>query len=221
LSVGAPATARLGFISGEGPLVDALAGALAPQHRIVVPDEGPDPWAASSRASLDTFRVDLASAPPLDAVVVCTWPAIARVAPAIAIDVDSWTELVERPIARWTSALVGAVQRCADGGSVVAVVELPAALDVAGHLAHVVVGEAISTHARSLALAEGRRGVRVNVVSTQLSSAPVRPMGSPPPLASFPGRAEHEVAGAVRLLLDPASSGITGTVVRADCGRAW
>ena len=154
-------------------------------------------------------------------MVLCTWPASSLTEPAVAIAADAWTHHVEWPIACWAAALVGAVARCADGGSVVVVAVVPAALDVTGHLAHVVVGEAITALARSLALAEGRRGVRVNVVSTQLHTAPARPMGSPPPLAGFPGRAGIEVAGAVRLLLDDDAGGITGTVVRADSGRAW
>jgi NAD(P)-dependent dehydrogenase (short-subunit alcohol dehydrogenase family) len=214
LRTAAGPASRVGFIGGHGSLVDALAAALAPDTRVVVPEPSANPWSDSSRLAL-TVR------DPLDAVVVCTWPSTAHAEAAVTIGLDDWTRLVEWPIACWTSALAGAVSSCADGGSVVAVVELPAALDVAGHLAHVVVGEAVSAHARSLALAEGRRGVRVNVVSTELMSAPERPMGSPPPLATFPGRAEHEVAGAVRWLLDPASSGVTGTVLRADCGRAW
>jgi hypothetical protein len=223
LSVATAPPGTVAFIGGEGPLVEALAGALAPACRVRVPDAraGTDPWGDGARNGLDRFRAEFADDAPCDAVVVCTWPAELEPADAVGIGSDAWVDRVEWPIARWSSALVGAVQRCADGGSVVVVTELPAALDVAGHLAHVVLGEAIGALARSLALSAGHRGVRVNVVTTQVSSAPERPMGSPPPLASFPGQAEHEVAGAVRLLLDPASAGITGTVVRADCGRAW
>ena len=212
---------RLGFLGGDSPLVDALAAALGPDHRASVPDVRADPWAGPTRDALDSFRGTFAAAGRLEAVVLCTWPAASLTRPAAAFAVGEWMKHVEWPIACWSNALVAAVERCDDGGSVVVVAELPAALDVAGHLPHVVVGEALTALARSLALAEGRRGVRVNVVSTEILTAPEQPMGSPPPLRSFPGRAETEVAGAVRLLLDPGASGITGTVVRADCGRAW
>ncbi len=217
----APLTRRVGFIGGPGELVDALAAGLAIDDRVVVPGPFAHPWGASSIEALDAFRAGLAASEPLDAVVLCTWPASCLTEPAEGIASDAWTRHVEWPIACWAATLIGAVGRCADGGSVVVVAELPAALDVTGHLAHVVVGEAVTALARSLALAEGRRGVRVNVVSTQLHSAPARPMGSPPPLAGFPGRAHIEVAGAVRLLLDDDAAGVTGTVVRADSGRAW
>jgi NAD(P)-dependent dehydrogenase (short-subunit alcohol dehydrogenase family) len=72
---------------------------------------------------------------------------------------------------------------------------------------------------RSLAASEGPRRVRVNAVTTELFTAPDVLTGAPPPLASFPGRIDVEVAGAVRMLLSPDSLGVTGTVVRAAGGR--
>jgi NAD(P)-dependent dehydrogenase (short-subunit alcohol dehydrogenase family) len=73
---------------------------------------------------------------------------------------------------------------------------------------------------RSLAAIEGARGVRVNAVMTEVHTAPATPLGAAPALATFPGRIEVEVAGAVRLLLSTDAAGITGTALAADCGRA-
>ena len=67
----------------------------------------------------------------------------------------------------------------------------------------------------------GARGVRANVVGTEIATAPELLLGLAPPLPSFPGTVDQQVAGAVRLLLSPDASGITGTLVRADSGRAW
>lgn len=212
---------RIGFVGASGFDTEELRVALQPDDSVWVPTRRSPPWTSEGADALGGLVTELAGRPLCDGVVVCTWEPTPLLAPAIDIDTEPWEEHVEWAIACWSSALVGAVQWCNDGGSVVAVAELPAALDVSGHLATVVVGEAISALCRSLALGEGARGVRVNVVSTQIVSAPINPMGSPPPLASFPGQADIEVAGAVRMLLDPGSAGVTGTVVRADCGRAW
>jgi NAD(P)-dependent dehydrogenase (short-subunit alcohol dehydrogenase family) len=72
---------------------------------------------------------------------------------------------------------------------------------------------------RSLAAAEGGRGVRVNAVLS------ARPVASPAltgsaPLTTFPGRVDVEIAGAVRMLLSDDSAGITGTALVATGSRA-
>ena len=67
----------------------------------------------------------------------------------------------------------------------------------------VTVAEGLLTLVRSLAAREGGRQVRVNAVTTELFTAPAVLAGSPPPLASFPGRVDVEVAGAVRMLGSP------------------
>jgi hypothetical protein len=61
----------------------------------------------------------------------------------------------------------------------------------------------------------------VNAVGTQISTAPEKLLGLAPALSSFPGTIHKEVAGAVRMVLSPDASGVTGTLVRADSGRAW
>jgi NAD(P)-dependent dehydrogenase (short-subunit alcohol dehydrogenase family) len=84
----------------------------------------------------------------------------------------------------------------------------------------VTVAEGVLTLVRSLAAREGGREVRVNAVTTELLTAPPVLAGPPPPLPSFPGRAEVDVAGAVRMLLSSDAIGITGSTVRAAGGRA-
>jgi hypothetical protein len=42
-----------------------------------------------------------------------------------------------------------------------------------------------------------------------------------PPLSTFPGAVDKEVAAAVQMLSGPGVQGVTGTVVHADAGRSW
>ena len=84
-----------------------------------------------------------------------------------------------------------------------AVIELPSAIDAFGHGAVVTVAEGLLTLVRSLAAREGGRQVRVERGDDRLFTAPAVLAGSPPPLASFPGRVDVEVAGAVQMLGSP------------------
>src|SRR5262249_37930464 len=136
----------------------------------------------------------------------------------VELDDAGWCLAAEWETALWFAALQAATAACADGGAIVVVVERPVSLDAEGRAPLVAVAEGVITFARSLALGEGGR---TNTVSTEVATAPARLFGSPPPLASFPGRAEVEVAGAVRMLLSADAAGLSGSVVRADCGRAW
>jgi NAD(P)-dependent dehydrogenase (short-subunit alcohol dehydrogenase family) len=216
------------YIGAAVPSTWVLADAVGATVRIVAPDlgtdppgyAGPDPWRGPAADRLAAFRAEIAAL-DADRIVVCTWSGDTAPADAVEVDLDRWRRDVESPLAWWSSAVVAAATSCRDGGSVVVVVEHPAALDAAGHSTTVAVGEGLFALARSAALAMGARRVRVNVVSTEVSTAPRSPLGSPPPLASFPGRVEVEVAGAVRMLLGDDAVGVTGTVVRADCGRSW
>ena len=153
-------------------------------------------------------------------VVVCTWLAPAPSAPLIDLEPRQWRRQVEWPTALWFATLVAAAGRCRDGG-------------VGGRrswtgrppstrsatAAAVVVAEGVTNVVRSLAAREGERGVRVNAVVTSRDTVPHELLGSPPPLATFPGRIDVEVAGAVRALLSADAAGITGTAVAATCGR--
>lgn len=129
--------------------------------------------------------------------------------------------LVEYELGLWFEASVAAARRCSDGGSMVIVAERPAALDSPGHSETVTVAEGLATLARSLGINEGDRGVRVNQLVTELFTAPDTLLGLAPLLESFPGTIGNEIAGAVRMLWSSDASGVTGTVLRADCGRSW
>lgn len=171
--------------------------------------------------ALDGWRGDLLEGDPVDRVVVAVWVGEQVQQDLAGTGYDDWVERCEVPLARWWAAMGVAARRCADGGAVVAVVERPPPLDVAGWGPAAAVADAAENMARSLARAEGGRGVRANAVTT-----PVRlhrpPLVDPQPsLATYPGRVDREVAGAVRMLLGDDAAGVTGTVVHADSGRSW
>jgi NAD(P)-dependent dehydrogenase (short-subunit alcohol dehydrogenase family) len=152
-------------------------------------------------------------------VVVCTWADAVPAVPLVELDAASWRRQVEWPTALWFVTLVAAAGRCGDGGSLVAVVDRPAALDAVGQAPAVTVAEGVVNLVRSLAAREGKRGVRVNAVVSSLHTDTSGLLGSPPPLATFPGRIDVEVAGAVRMLLSDDAAGITGNAVPATAGR--
>ncbi|MBM4385401.1 MAG: SDR family oxidoreductase [Deltaproteobacteria bacterium] len=139
----------------------------------------------------------------------------------LGVDPASWLARAEDPIARWVFALGVAAARCWDDGAIVAVIDRPAPLDCAGFAPESAAADAACALVRSLARSEGARGVRVNAVVTSARLAPATPVAPAPPLASFPGRLEREVVGAVRMLLADDASGVTGQVIAADCGRTW
>ena len=171
--------------------------------------------------TLEHWRGDVAAGPPVDAVVVAVWPAEVASGSLTSLTDAEWMARAEDPLLRWPVALGAAVARCADGGTVVAVVERPAPLDAAGWAPESGVADAVEALVRSLARSEGPRGVRVNAVTTPARVAPASPVAPAPSLPTFPGSVDGEVVGAVRLLLGADGSGVTGTVVHADCGRSW
>jgi hypothetical protein len=121
-----------------------------------------------------------------------------------AITPEQWRQRLEMPFTLGFAALQLAAASCADGGAIVLVLRVPERLDAAGHAPAIAVAEGLQTAARSVALAEAHRGVRVNTVMTAAD------------LASAGGG--REVAGAVRALLGSDAAGITGQVVRARGG---
>lgn len=173
-------------------------------------------WAAP----VEEWRSSTADGPAVERVVVAAWTTDPGPATDLSqVGVDEWVARHEAPFARWFAAMGVAAARCADGGSVVAVVEQPSPLDCAGWAAETGVADAVGALARSLARSEGPRGVRVNTVTT-----PARlvqpPVGQPPPpLDTFPGTVAVEVAGAVRALLGRDSVGVTAGTIHADSGR--
>lgn len=202
------------------PSTGALAAALDATV-LRAPDRPADRgWGPTGHAELEAWRAEVAAAPADGRVVVCTWADPGPATPLAELDPEAWRALVEWPTALWFTTLVAAARRCPDGGAVVAVVERPATLDAPARATTVAVADGVRNLVRSLAAVEGARGVRVNAVTTALHTAPDVLVGAAPPLPTFPGRVEVEVAGAVRLLLSPDAAGITGTSLPADGGRS-
>lgn len=200
-------------------LADALGAIAMPGCPATPPDAG---WGWAGHEGLATWRAAIEATTVASQVVVCAWPtdlASPRPVPLVDLAPADWRAQVEWPTALWFTTLVAAVERCSDGGSLVAVVERPATLDAAGRAAEVAVADGVVNLVRSLAAREGGRGVRVNAVLTALGTDPSTLLGAAPPLASFPGRIRVEVAGAVRALLSADTTGVTGTALAAECGR--
>jgi len=201
--------------------VSGLAAALA-ADLVAVPEAtgGGVDWAWADE--LEDWRRTAASGPPAERVVVAVWPENLGPPGELAdAPLDEWIARAEVGFARWFAALGVAARRCTDGGAIVALVERPAPLDCAGWAPETGGADAVEAMVRSLARSEGARGVRVNAVTTPLRSTRLPVVDPAPSLATFPGRVDHEVAGAVRLLLGGDAAGVTGTVVHADCGRSW
>jgi NAD(P)-dependent dehydrogenase (short-subunit alcohol dehydrogenase family) len=180
-------------------------------------DAGSWEWAAE----LESWRDRESSGQTFDRIVVAVWADQLTAGPAIGLDPAGWEARAEQPLTRWAVALGCAVSRCADGGSIVPVVDGPTTLECAGWAPETAVAEGVRALSRSLALSEGARGVRVNLVSTPARFPFGELMHPAPPLATFPGTLDREVAGAVRMLLSPDAVGVTGGIVHADAGRAW
>ena len=176
------------------------------------------PWAAE----LDSWRADAGSGAAHPQVVVAVWDEEVPASVSLAdLDAEGWFARHEAPFARWFAAMGVAAGRCADGGTIVAVIERPSPLDCAGRAAEAGLAEAVESMVRSIARAEGHRDVRVNAVTTPTRLAPTHVVDPAPSLARHPGSVHTDVLGAVRLLLDDGAVGVTGTVLDADDGRSW
>jgi NAD(P)-dependent dehydrogenase (short-subunit alcohol dehydrogenase family) len=208
------------FIGTNSSDAAQLARSLGAPDPITCPGApAAESWTWDWSRALEAWMGEVGAIPETDQVVVCTW--VDPVPDTALVDLDpvGWRRQVEWPTALWFTTLVAAAGRCRDGGSLVAVVDRPATLDAMGQSAAVTVAEGVVNVVRSLAAREGGRGMRVNAVLTSLHTDPVGLLGSPPPLATFPGRIDVEVAGAVRLLLGDDAAGITGTALAATAGR--
>lgn len=177
--------------------------------------------AVADADDLEAWRAAVSAGPSTDRVVVAPWVDEPSRGPVDGLDPASWAARAEQPLAAWVAALGAAVNRCADGGTIVAVVERPSPLDCAGWAPESGVADAVEALVRSLGRSEGPRGVRVNAVTTPARLTGPDVVAPPPPLATFPGTVEHDVVGAVQMLLTDAAGGLTGTVVHADAGRSW
>ena len=179
---------------------------------------------ADDEATLEAWRAARIESPSRSRVVVAVWPSspdpAADSAALVDLGLPDWTARFERPYLAWSLALGAAAGRVADGGAIVAVVQTPAALEARGFVPEVAIGDGVVALVKSLAHSEGPRGVRANVVTTPTGLVAPDVIAPPPPLATFPGRLEAEVAGAVRMLLGDDAVGVTGRVLPADCGRS-
>jgi NAD(P)-dependent dehydrogenase (short-subunit alcohol dehydrogenase family) len=213
------ASARTLLLGSDTPDVHRLADALDAELELLPAESDRVDWTWA--AELEEWRAAALAKSPCARIAVAVWPQVLREAALVEVDVVEWERRGEQPLARWAAALGVASARCSDGGSVVAVVDGPTALECSGWVPETAVAEGVRALARSLALAEGGRGIRVNTVSTPAQLPLAGPLDPAPPLPSFPGSLEQDVAGAVRLLLSPDASGVTGSVVFADAGRSW
>jgi hypothetical protein len=207
------------LIGTDVPEVRLLAGALEAEL-VTIPAIGTvdGAWPA---AVLDAWRDEVASGPPAERIAVAAWTAVQTPAPLVEADASAFAARCELPFAAWFAALGAAVRRAADGGSVVAIVERPPPLDSAGWAPESGVSDAVEAFVRSLARSEGPRDLRINAVTTPARLIHGAVPSPPPPLASFPGTVEREVAAAAQMLLGGGVLGVTGTVVHADGGRSW
>jgi enoyl-[acyl-carrier-protein] reductase (NADH) len=207
------------LIGTDVPDVRLLAEALDAEFVAIPPIGGGDGgWPA---AVLDAWREEVAAGPAADRIAVAAWSAAREPAAFVDTDPSEFAARCELPFATWFAALGAAVQRAADGGSVVAIVERPPPLDCAGWAAESGVADAVEAFVRSLARSEGPRELHVNAVTTPARLIRGAVPAPAPPLASFPGTVEREVAAAAQMLLGGGVLGVTGTVVHADGGRSW
>jgi NAD(P)-dependent dehydrogenase (short-subunit alcohol dehydrogenase family) len=171
--------------------------------------------------TLDAWRDLATDGPNVEQIVVALFPEVSEPAALDTIDLAGWIEHCEVALARWIAALGVAQRRCADGGSITAIVDRAAPLDCAGRSTETAVSDAVEALVRSLGRSEGARGVRVNLVTTpaRLTSLPV--VDPQPPLASFPGSIEDQILATCRMLLSDDASALTSTVIHVDGGRSW
>ena len=153
-------------------------------------------------------------------MIVAVWLEDAEVGELADLDREAWRRRFEAPYLLWNFALVAAGRRCADGGAVVAVAQAPAALDAPGHTPERAIADGVLALVRSVAEAEGNRGVRANLVTTPIDLIEGDLVAPTPPLEGFPGTIETHVAGAVRSFLGADARGLTGRVLSADGGRS-
>lgn len=190
-------------------LADALEAQLIP----LPPEQGDGAWRE--------WRDALLSLPSVDKLVVALFPAWHGHVPISQLATDQWAVRGEAVLLHWMIALGGAAELCTDGGAIVAVVDSPPPLDSAGFAPEAGVAEAVETLARSLALSEGKRGVRANTVTTPCRLLKEPPIAPIPPLTGFPGTLEEDVVSTVRLLLSSDAAYLSGRVIPADRGRSW
>jgi NAD(P)-dependent dehydrogenase (short-subunit alcohol dehydrogenase family) len=168
----------------------------------------------------ENWRTQAAAGEPRAQVIVAPWLVDARQSELMSLEPTEWRQRFELPYLLWNFALGAASRRVTDGGAIVGVVQAPAALDAAGWTPELAISDGAFALIRSLAAAEGPRGVRSNLVTTPIGLIKGDLVAPPPPLAGFPGTIETHVAGAVRTFLSTDAMGLTGRVLSADGGRS-
>jgi NAD(P)-dependent dehydrogenase (short-subunit alcohol dehydrogenase family) len=199
-----------------------LRAALGADRLLAVPELGDagGTWRDGGLPTLERWEQRSEDLGDFSSVVVACWDEIDTPSPFVDVDGTAWSSQLEQRLTTWAVATKVGIARCADGGAVVVVVERPAAFDAVGRSMLVGVAEGVLGLMRAVAASEGPRAVRVNAVTTELWTAPEELLGPTPALASFPGRVDVEVAGAIRLLLSEDAAGVTGSVISSDGGRA-
>jgi len=152
---------------------------------------------------------------------VALFPNLHDHAPIASVESTDWDIRADTPLLHWMVALGAAALLCADEGTIVAVTDCPPPLDAAGLAPEAAVAEAVSALTRSLALSEGKRGVRANTILTPCRLVTDPPIAPAPPLTGFPGTMEEDVLNAVKLILSPEAAYLSGHVLPADRGRSW
>lgn len=176
--------------------------------------------AADAPQTFEAWRASTIAGPPRERVVVAAWLSAAKPGELMTVDPDAWRRRFELPYLLWNFALGAASRRVADNGVIVGVVQGPAALDAPGFTPELAISDGVFSLVRSLAAAEGHRGVRANLVTTPIGLVEGEIIAPAPPLSIFPGAIDRDVAGAVRTFLSPDASGLTGRVLSADGGRS-
>lgn len=175
---------------------------------------------ADAPSTFETWRSDVVAGAPRERIVVAHWRAATPARDLMDVDAGEWAARFEAPYLLWNFALGAAGRRCRDRGAIVAVCQAPAALDAPGRTPELAIADGVLALVRSVAAAEGPRGVRANLVTTPIGLTGPDPIAPAPPLGGFPGTIESHVAGAVRSFLSPDAAGLTGRVLSADGGRS-
>lgn len=200
------------LLASDGDETRALARSLGADFA-PLPDVG-------APSTFEAWRDDVLADAPRERIVVAHWRPATPPRDLIDVDADEWAGRFEAPYLLWNFALGAAGRRCADGGAVVAVCQAPAALDAPGRTPELAIADGVLALVRSVAAAEGPRGVRANLVTTPIGLTGPDPIAPAPPLDGFPGTIESHVAGAVRSFLSRDAAGLTGRVLSADGGRS-
>jgi len=175
--------------------------------------------AANTPEQFENWRAELSDGEKYDTIIIAQWqadPVRNETANSNAID---WKERFEQPFLLWNFSIGAASQCINDGGSIVVLVQAPAIPGSAGWTLQSAISDGVLALVRSIAAAEGDRGVRINMVISPIGLVDEQVLNPTPPLAGFPGTLEKTVCGAIRMLLSDDASGITGRAIPADGGR--